>query len=170
MPVSFGVCYATKYCSRFCAAIGCLWRNSVARTKGAQWLGIVFWPLCVPFFFVVSLVCFVANLTKAEASLQRIFARSWHRLVVPYLARTAIYTGLLVARTLLVHGNRECNWWRIPLYGKSAPQLYFLPARSDLAIWSGYPGYGTAETGAAYAPAAAWRALAQLSAACARLG
>lgn len=113
--------------ARLLAACGVIALHVPASTGGAHWLDIVFWPLCVPFFFVVSLVYFVANLAKGEVNLQSIFERSWYRLVIPYLAWTAIYTGLLVAKTLLVHGSREFTWWRILLYGESAVQLYFLP-------------------------------------------
>ncbi|MEJ7663185.1 MAG: acyltransferase family protein [Hymenobacter sp.] len=134
LPASFVAAFAlfmqrntTVDFTRLIAAYGVIALHVPVSTRGAQWLDIVFWPLCVPFFYVVSLVYFVAGLAKAEANLRSVFARSWHRLVVPYLAWTAIYTGLLVAKTLLTHGGREFSWWRILLYGESAVRLYFLP-------------------------------------------
>ncbi|RZK33342.1 MAG: hypothetical protein EOO61_15485, partial [Hymenobacter sp.] len=113
--------------ARLVAAYGVVALHVPVSTRGAQWLDILFWPLCVPFFYSVSLVYFVAGLHKAQASLSSIFTRTWHRLIVPYLAWTVVYTSLLVVKTLLIHGSREFSWWRILLYGESAVQLYFLP-------------------------------------------
>lgn len=113
--------------ARLLAAYGVIALHVPTSTIGAHWLNVVFWPLCVPFFYIISLVYFVAGLAKAKSSTKGILARVWRRLVLPYLAWTAIYTSLLIVKTLLVHGTREFIWWRILLYGESAVQLYFLP-------------------------------------------
>ena len=81
----------------------------------------------MPCFYTVSLVYFVAGLAKAKPTLREVFPKTWHRLVLPYLAWTAIYTGLQVAKTVLLHGSHEFSWWCILLYGGGAVQLYFLP-------------------------------------------
>ena len=111
--------------ARVLAAYGVIAVHVPSGTSAAQWLTAVFWPLCVPFFYLTSLTFFIAGLRKATP--QASLARAWSRIGVPYLTWTAIYTALLVAKSLLVHNGREFTWWRILFYGDSSIQLYFLP-------------------------------------------
>ena len=94
-------------------------------TPVAQAIGDFVWPLCVPFFYAVSLTYFVAGLSKSSTN--AVVARAWWRLTVPYLVWTAIYTGLLLTKHLLVGQHPPLVWWRILFYGESAVHLYFLP-------------------------------------------
>ncbi|RZJ91834.1 MAG: hypothetical protein EOO60_07535 [Hymenobacter sp.] len=94
-------------------------------TQAAQGVTDFFWPLCVPFFYAVSLLYFVAGLGRTPVA--TVFARAGVRLLVPYLAWTGIYTGLLLAKQVVLGGEHTFVWWRILLYGESAVHLYFLP-------------------------------------------
>lgn len=110
---------------RVVAAFGVIAIHVHADTSPAQMLGNLFSPLCVPFFYIASLMYFVAGLKSS--CVQSILHKSFTRILVPYFVWTIIYTALLVIKAYLTHDHRSFVPWRILLYGESAVQLYYLP-------------------------------------------
>jgi surface polysaccharide O-acyltransferase-like enzyme len=119
--------------ARVLAAYGVIALHIPFSTRAAEWITLFFWPLCVPFFYTASLVYFIGGLKKTLVP--TLFARAWFRIVLPYMAWTAVYLGLLLAKNLVtsrpqqyvLHSPDSVDFWRVYLYGESGVQLYFLP-------------------------------------------
>lgn len=110
---------------RVVAAFGVVAIHVASSTPAAEGIGKFFLPLCVPFFYVVSLTYFFYSLSSA--SLSKTTVKIWWRILVPYLAWTIIYIGLLATKNILTGGHKTFAFWRVLFYGESAVQLYFMP-------------------------------------------
>lgn len=111
--------------ARLFAAYGVIALHVPFSTSAAEGFNILFWPLCVPFFYAISLTYFVSGLQ--QASIPDIITKTWRRILLPYLAWTVVYVSLLLAKRLLLGGDSGITFWRVLFYGESAVQLYFLP-------------------------------------------
>lgn len=111
---------------RLIAAFGVVTIHIPFSTEAGQVFNDIFSPLCVPFFYVSSLTFFISSLGR-KSDTSEIIKKAATRLLVPYLAWTTIYTGLLLTKHLITHNDSEFVWWKILLYGNSAVQLYFVP-------------------------------------------
>lgn len=107
------------------AAFGVICLHVGASTYEASILNLIFWPLCVPFFYAVSLTYFIRSLKSTP--IKEVFKKTWKRIVIPYLAWTCIYVGMLWAKSILVNSDRSFVWWRVLFYGESSIHLYYIP-------------------------------------------
>ncbi len=101
-------------------------------TPASEMINAFFWPICVPFFYVTSLVYFISNLKLM--SVGEVLLKNFKRLLVPYFAWTLIYVMLFQIQGLLTGKLRPLSLWRVVLYGESSVQLYFLPTLFILQI------------------------------------
>lgn len=85
----------------------------------------IFWPLCVPFFYAVSVAFFISG--SQNNSLKNILTKTWQRIIIPYLIWLTIYVGLLFVKSVLVHGDRNFVFWRAIFYGEYSLHLYYIP-------------------------------------------
>lgn len=112
--------------ARIFAAFGVIAIHVHFSTPEAEGVNKFFWPLCVPFFFIVSVTYFVLSLKK-QPSISQIINRISTRILLPFLVWTIVYAGLLLTKSLIVGVHRDFIWWRVVFYGESALQLYYLP-------------------------------------------
>ena len=110
---------------RVLAAWGVIAIHVSFNSKAAEKLGLFFLPLCVPFFYTISLTYFV--LTLKEGSIERIIRRIWLKITIPFLLWTFIYLILLYLKSIITNNYHSFVLWRSFFYGESAVQLYFLP-------------------------------------------
>ena len=130
--------------AKIIAAFGVIAIHVPSDNPSAGYINTFFWPLCVPFFYVISLTYFVAALNK-NITLSAVLTKTWYRIILPYLAWTAVYVFLLAVKSHLAGAHHSFTWWRIIFYGQSAVQLYYLPelvilqafALSIYLLWSG---------------------------------
>lgn len=94
-------------------------------TENAKFLNTIFWPLCVPFFYTVS-VYFFFNALK-NSSPESLLKKYFLRLVLPYISWTIIYYALLYVKSIIAHKPFTFQIWRVLFYGESAAHLYFVP-------------------------------------------
>jgi peptidoglycan/LPS O-acetylase OafA/YrhL len=111
---------------RLIAAFGVINIHTPFTTEGAAKINAFFLPLGVPFFFLTSLVYFLAGL-KEDTSLKAVIKRTFKRILLPYLAWTVIYVLLMVIKHAVVHKPNNIVPYRVLFYGESAVHLYFLP-------------------------------------------
>lgn len=111
--------------ARIFAAFGVIAIHVHFSTPAAEAINKIFWPICVSFFFAVSVTYFVAGLKKnaIDKTLRRIFIR----IILPYFSWTIIYVGLLAIKNYFVGGHRDFVLWKIIFYGENSLHLYFLP-------------------------------------------
>ncbi|EHQ28461.1 acyltransferase family protein [Mucilaginibacter paludis] len=134
---------------RLIAAFGVITIHVPFSTPAAGSINEFFSPLCVPFFFLVSLTYFISGLNGTDA-VNEVFGKFWKRIILPFWGWTLIYTSLLLAKDYFIGGvsHHSLVFWRILFYGESAVQLYYLPqlvvlqlfAFSLYVIWKGDKG------------------------------
>ena len=112
---------------RLVAAFGVVFIHVHTQSEAAKTVSQFFLVLCVPFFFVTSLVYFASGL-NATLSIRDVLRKMAMRIGVPFLAWSMIYTGLLVAKDMLRGGQvRPIDLIRVFGFGESAEQMYYLP-------------------------------------------
>jgi peptidoglycan/LPS O-acetylase OafA/YrhL len=114
---------------RLFAAFGVICIHVPFNTAAAGAVNIFFTTLCVPFFYVISLTYFISSFKKSK-SVKKVAYKTWDRIILPYLAWTAIYVALMLIKNRFIglsHGPNEFVFWRALLFGESAVQLYYLP-------------------------------------------
>jgi peptidoglycan/LPS O-acetylase OafA/YrhL len=109
---------------RLIAAFGVIALHVKSTTASAEIYNTIFWPLCVPFFYVASLTFFV-NSIKAVSIVNQ-YKKIAKRIVIPYLAWTLIYLSLFFAKGFITGNYSHFVWWKVLFYGESAVQLYFI--------------------------------------------
>lgn len=109
----------------FCA-FGVIAIHTKTTTLPGSYLGIFFSPICVPFFFMISLLYFIRSLPKQAVN--QTLIKIWHRLAVPLLSWSVIYLILIFLKKTLKHQHVDVVLWKSLLYGESAVQLYYLPS------------------------------------------
>lgn len=112
---------------RIIAAFGVIALHVRYSTNDAKLLNIFFWPLCVPFFFLTSVMYFVAGLNP-QVKLNDVFYKTYKRLIIPYFTWTTVYLLLFFIKGAMTGKFRSFVLWRVLFYGDSAVQLYFLPS------------------------------------------
>jgi len=111
--------------TRILCTIGVIILHVPYDTEAAKFLNTIFWPLCVPFFYTVSVYFFFRTMkTSSPDSLLR---KYFFRLVLPYISWSFIYYTLLYTKSIIVHKPFSFQIWRVLFYGESAAHLYFVP-------------------------------------------
>jgi len=115
---------------RLLAAFGVICIHVPFNTIAAGNINTVFSPLCVPFFYAVSLTYFISGL-KEDLSIGDVFKKMGYRILLPYLAWTVVYVALMVLKSRLIGLQHATGgqfvFWRMLFYGEGAVQLYYLP-------------------------------------------
>lgn len=109
----------------FCA-FGVIAIHTKTTTQPGSYLGLFFSPICVPFFFMISLLYFIKGLAKQPVN--QTLIKIWHRLAVPLLSWSVIYLMLMFAKKTFQHQHFDVVLWKSLFYGESAVQLYYLPS------------------------------------------
>ncbi|MDB6134138.1 MAG: hypothetical protein JWM59_2381 [Verrucomicrobiales bacterium] len=111
--------------ARTIAAWGVIAIHVPYETWGAKAFNQIFWPTCVPFFYVAGLVFFIKSV-KLD-NVPGLLQKQWARLMIPYICWTVIYLALRLAKGILTHDPPKIEWVAALFYGASAVHLYFLP-------------------------------------------
>ncbi|MEI6946686.1 acyltransferase [Paraflavisolibacter sp. H34] len=117
---------------RIFAALGVIAIHVPFHTPEARLFQDVFSPLCVPFFYLTSLVLMVSGMEPA--TVPGILKKSLLRIGLPFLAWSFIYAGLLWAKSTLTGADNNLVLWRVLLFGESAVHLYFLPSLLNIQL------------------------------------
>lgn len=88
--------------ARIIAAFGVIAIHVSASTKAASEVGNFFSPLCVPFFYLISLTYFIAGLKK-ESSVVKVFRKD---VAKNYFALFCVDTGLCIFYNFKKQVNR----------------------------------------------------------------
>ncbi|MGK6351566.1 acyltransferase family protein [Parapedobacter sp. DT-150] len=108
------------------AAFGVIAAHVNHDTVAASTFASLFTPFRVPYFILVSMAFFLIGISSPRPVNH--FSKIFHRLVVPYLSWTLIYTVILHLRNQSPSPVLTLdNWWELLLYGKTTPQMYFIP-------------------------------------------
>jgi len=118
---------------RIIASLGVIAIHVHSSTYRAEFLSLLFSPICVPFFLVVSLVFFVQSLKKY--SVEYILTKIWERIGLPYISWTIIYLILLYFNAYLNSNINRIFFWRSILFGESAVQMYYLITLISLQLF-----------------------------------
>jgi peptidoglycan/LPS O-acetylase OafA/YrhL len=110
---------------RLVAAFGVIAIHAKSGNDVSKFYGILFWPICVPFFYVTSIYFFYSGLQRN--SVRQTFDKMCSRILVPYFCWTAIYSSLLFIKSYLTGSQKTYEIWKMIFYGESAVHLYFLP-------------------------------------------
>ena len=115
---------------RLLAAFGVIAIHVPYNTPAAESVNKFFSPLCVPFFFAVSLTYFVSGLNPQKQAAE-VLKKIGLRIALPYLAWTVVYSFLIFFKSRFIglgHSSQnDFKLWSIIFYGNSAVQLYYLP-------------------------------------------
>lgn len=118
---------------RIIASFGVITIHIPSSTFGAEFLSLLFSPICVPFFLAVSLVFFVQSLEKYPV--EHILTKIWERTGIPYISWTIIYLILLYINAYLNNNTNNILLWRSVLFGESAVQMYYLITLISLQLF-----------------------------------
>lgn len=111
---------------RIIAIIGVISMHVQNSSPSAEKIGAFFWPLAVPFFYMVSLYFFNKGHFNSNNSLVAI-KKIINRLLIPFFVWTAIYFSLRLIKIRLTGGGDNMEVWKAFFYGNSAVHLYFIP-------------------------------------------
>ncbi|MBX2977529.1 MAG: acyltransferase family protein [Ignavibacteriaceae bacterium] len=118
---------------RIIASFGVIVIHVHSDTYGAQFISLLFSPICVPFFLAVSLIFFVQSLGKY--SVEYVLTKIWERIGIPYISWTIIYLILLYFNAYLNNSTNKVFFGRSILFGESAVQMYYLITLISLQLF-----------------------------------
>ena len=109
---------------RLIATFGVITIHVPFSTPAAKIYFNVFWPFCVPFFYMASLTFYFIHLENFKGDRLK---KKVQRLVYPYISWTIIYLTLIFIKHSFTHSGNPVNPVAAVFYGSSAVHLYFLP-------------------------------------------
>ncbi|WP_207429628.1 acyltransferase [Pedobacter sp. SYSU D00535] len=110
---------------RVLACVGVIAIHVPFDTWGAEAYNKLFWPLCVPYFYLTSLTYFSEAAKRKRDS--RLITRVAQRILLPYLSWSVIYLLLVLLNYKVTGKDLDLNVLKLLFYGESAVHLYFLP-------------------------------------------
>lgn len=109
---------------RMIAAIGVIIIHVKSGSTFDFYLTSIFLPICVPYFFSISVYFFIRNCQKV--SLKNLLLKILNRIAIPYLSWTLIYLMLFYLKLITVGSHVKLPLFKAIFFGESAVQLYYL--------------------------------------------